>query len=135
MPRLVARKGQTNSHHFGHYGVPDEWSCAAGLETALHKFAKQTLERRLELVLPKLELKDDHKRWEGYPGGKFRFDTALLEQRLGDIIPDVIVRKGDRDLLIEFVVTHGCDPGKIAKTFPQLRSTCPNCPATRPRKG
>jgi hypothetical protein len=38
-----------------------------------------------------------------------------LEQRLGEIIPDVIVRKGKRDLLIEFVVTHKCGLAKIAK--------------------
>lgn len=113
--RLVARKGQANAHHFGHYGVTDERSCAAGPETALHKFAKEVLERRLELVLPKLELEDDHDRWEGHPGGKFRFDAAVLEKRLGEIVPDVIVRRGDHDLLIEFVVTHECDPGKVAK--------------------
>ena len=113
--QLVARKGQKNKHHFGHYGSPDERPCAAGPETALHKFAKEVLARRRELVLPKLELQDEHDRWEGYPGGRFGFNSAFLEQRIQDIVPDVIVRKDNHDLLIEFVVTHECGPAKIAK--------------------
>lgn len=38
-----------------------------------------------------------------------------MEHRLGDIVPDVIVRRGGRELLVEFRVTHPCDATKIAK--------------------
>jgi len=113
--RLVARKGQKNNHHFGHEGSIDGRPCKTGPETALHKVAKEVLARRLALFLPPLEIADGEDRWIGFKGGNYRFDAAVLENRLGDIIPDVIVHKGDRDLLIEFAVTHECGPEKIAR--------------------
>ncbi|WP_244937431.1 hypothetical protein [Methylobacterium crusticola] len=106
---LVARKGDRRDHHFGHHGVAEQPACRAGAETALHIFAKECLARRLELVLPSLEHPTT------YQGGPIRFDAAALEHRLGDIVPDVVVRKGGRDLLVEFRVTHPCDATKIAR--------------------
>jgi hypothetical protein len=113
--RLVARKGARKDHHFGHHGVEDGRPCKSGPETALHKFAKDALGRRLELALPPVEIGEGRDRWVGYRGGSYAFDAAVLERKLGDIIPDVIVRKGDRDLLVEFLVTHACDATKIGK--------------------
>ncbi|KLK90318.1 hypothetical protein AA309_26430 [Microvirga vignae] len=113
--RLVARKGNKQDHHFGHHGVEDGRPCQTGPETALHKFAKEVLARRLELELPPLVIGEGHSRWVGYPGGTYHFDAALLESKLGAIVPDVIVRKGDRHLLVEFLVTHACDEAKIAR--------------------
>jgi hypothetical protein len=113
--RLVARKGDKQDHHFGHYGFEDSRPCQTGPETDLHKFAKEVLARRLELELPPLVVGEGTSKWVGYPGGIYRFDAALLESRLGAIVPDVIVRKGERPLLIEFLVTHACDEAKIAR--------------------
>lgn len=113
--RLVARKGNKQDHHFGHYGVGDGRPCQTGQETALHKFAKEVLARRLELVLPPLEAAEGPGKWVGYPGGTCHFDAAYLESRLGEIVPDVIVRKAERHLLVEFLVTHACDEAKIAR--------------------
>ncbi|WP_245444047.1 hypothetical protein [Microvirga sp. KLBC 81] len=113
--RLVARKGDKNDHHFGHYGVEDGRPCQTGPETALHRFAKEVLARRLELELPPLVIGEGPGKWIGYPGGIYGFDAAFLESRLGEIIPDVIVRKGERHLLVEFQVTHTCDEAKIAR--------------------
>jgi hypothetical protein len=113
--RLVARKGDKQDHHFGHYGVEDNRPCQTGPETALHKFAKEVLARRLELKLPPLAISEGPGKWIGYPGGTYGFDAALLESRLGEIIPDVVVRKGERHLLVEFFVTHACDEAKIAR--------------------
>lgn len=110
---LIARKGRVNDHHFAHEGTADGAPCVTGPETALHKFAKEILERRLRLALPPLALEQDGDRWVRYRGGVHAFDAAVLEQRLGGIVPDVIVRRGDRDLLVEFAVTHACGPGKI----------------------
>ncbi|WP_458439199.1 competence protein CoiA family protein, partial [Methylorubrum extorquens] len=110
---LVARKGEQLVHHFGHHGAAGERACAGGPETALHRFAKELLAAKLAFVLPSL-----HGDGEGrarYAGGFHRFDAALLERRLGAIVPDVIVRRADRDLLVEFHVTHACDTTKIAK--------------------
>jgi hypothetical protein len=113
--RLVARKGDRKDHHFGHHGVKAGRPCRTGPETALHKFAKEVLARRLELGLPPLTIGQDRSKRVGYPGGSYGFDAALLESRLGEIVPDVIVRKGERHLLVEFRVTHACDGAKIAR--------------------
>jgi len=113
--RLVARKGAKQDHHFGHAGAEDGTPCRTGPETALHRFAKEVLERRLELTLPRLELDDGREKWVGYEGGSYGFDGAVLEHRLGEIVPDVIVRKGRRDLLVEFAVTHPCEETKLAR--------------------
>jgi hypothetical protein len=110
---LIARKGEQLGHHFGHHGAADERGCQGGPETALHRFAKELLASGLALVLPPLQLEDAGP--IRYPGGFYRFDGAALEHRLGTIIPDVIVHRGGRDLLVEFCVTHPCDPDKIAK--------------------
>ncbi|ABY28513.1 hypothetical protein Mext_0085 [Methylorubrum extorquens PA1] len=110
---LVARRGEQLGHHFGHHNTKGERACAGGPETALHRFAKELLAAKLAFMLPPL-----HRDGEGtarYAGGLHRFDTALLEHRLGAIVPDVIARRADRDLLVEFHVTHACDATKIAK--------------------
>jgi len=113
--RLVARKGAKQDHHFGHVGAEDGTPCRTGPETALHRFAKEVLERRLKLTLPRLEIGVGRERWVGYEGGSYGFDGAVLEHKLGEIVPDVIVRKGRRDLLVEFAVTHPCEETKLAR--------------------
>ncbi|MBA9068313.1 hypothetical protein FHR71_002054 [Methylobacterium sp. RAS18] len=110
---LVARRGEQLGHHFGHYNAMGKRACAGGPETALHRFAKELLAAKLAFVLPPLH-RDGEKRAR-YAGGFHKFDAALLEHRLGAIVPDVIVRRADRDLLVEFHVTHACDATKIAK--------------------
>jgi hypothetical protein len=109
---LVARRGDRVQHHFGHHGAAGERSCHGGPETALHRFAKELLASALVLALP--PLRRDGERQPRHPGGRYRFDAALLEHRLGAVVPDVIVRRADRDLLVEFQVTHACGPDKIA---------------------
>ena len=106
--QLVARKGPKNEHHFGHHGVGDEQPCIGGPETALHKFAKEELGFRRELVVPQQIIIDRLGRWEGSPNKIVRFNSAVLENKMGEIVPDLIVRIGERDLLIEFAVTHKC---------------------------
>lgn len=110
---LVARKGEQMAHHFGHQGAGGEHACKSGPETALHRFAKELLASRLALVLPPLPKQGETRL--RYTGGLYRFDAAVLESRMGAIIPDVIVRRADRDLMVEFCVTHACSANKIAK--------------------
>jgi hypothetical protein len=110
---LVARKGAQMAHHFGHHGAGGEHACQSGPETALHRFAKELLASRLALVLPPLQRHG--KTQLRYTGGLYRFDAAVLERRMGAITPDVIVRRVDRDLMVEFCVTHACPTNKIAK--------------------
>jgi len=112
---LVARQGQVRDHHFGHLGAQDGRPCSTGPETALHMFAKELLARELRLTLPPVQLEDGGETWSKSPGGNYTFDRAILEHRLGNIIPDVIVTREGRDLIVEFAVTNECGPEKIAR--------------------
>nr|WP_281433521.1 competence protein CoiA family protein [Microvirga splendida] len=112
---LVARQGQVLDHHFGHLATSDGRPCRTGPETALHMFAKELLARELRLTLPPVHFDDGVETWSKFPGGNYTFDSAILENKLGDIIPDVVVTREGLDLIVEFVVTHECGPDKIAK--------------------
>jgi hypothetical protein len=109
----VARRGEQLGHHFGHLGAAGERPCAGGPETALHRFAKELLAAKLALALPPLRRDGEQRAF--YAGGLYRFDAAVLEHRLGAVIPDVVVRRANRDLIVEFFVTHACDAAKVAK--------------------
>lgn len=50
-----------------------------------------------------------------FPSRVITVDEVVLEKRTGDIIPDVLVRSGERWLLVEVAVTHFVDAEKQAK--------------------
>jgi hypothetical protein len=109
---LVAHRGSRVLHHFAHYAVGE---CRNAGETALHKYAKQLLNKERRLLLPNQTAEEGGLKAALHPGGEYRFDSAVLEKRLTGIVPDVIVRRRKRELLVEFRVTHKCDETKLAK--------------------
>lgn len=110
---LIARKGDKNIDHFAHYKNPD---CKYGLETALHLAAKEILEIHKEIKIPKLfkEVKD-----LGYQTlseeKSIKINEVILENKINNIIPDVIAVIGNKKLLIEIAVTHFIDTEKRLK--------------------
>lgn len=110
---MVARKGRVRAHVFAHCAHQAE-DCRPG-ESALHKFAKELLSSRLRLKLPAFTMTDEHGSLEVTKEIDFTFDEAVLEKRTGEVIPDVICRRADRVLHVEFLVTHACDRAKLAK--------------------
>lgn len=112
---LVARKGRSGrTEHFAHHAGRTR-ICEAGRETSAHLLAKDILAERLWLWLPPVVAEFDGERIEVAPARKLTFDQAVLEERLGDLIPDVVLHLGDKRLLVEVRVTHECDDAKIAK--------------------
>ncbi|RUW77207.1 hypothetical protein [Mesorhizobium sp. M4B.F.Ca.ET.049.02.1.2] len=111
---MVAHKGPYR-RHFQHAAETDGATCGSAGETALHKFAKETLQRALKLRLEGLTESDGRHSVVVVKEQEFEFDDAVLEKREGDIVPDVVCRKGDRILYVEFKVTHGCDLEKLEK--------------------
>ncbi len=109
---LVARKGDLNEHHFAHQSVTD---CRHALESALHKLAKEVLHDRREILLPEVRADTGGRSLVTHPAAVYRFDEAFLEPHLGDIVPDVIVQRGEHRLLVEMYVTHRCGPEKIER--------------------
>lgn len=113
--KLNARnKGKINEHTFAHEAETSENMCKSAGETALHKFAKQILEEKLNLTLPELRVEDE-KFPQKIPCKNISFDSAILENRLDAIIPDVVLTFGNKRLMVEFKVTHACDEAKIEK--------------------
>lgn len=113
--RMVAKKGDLQAHHFAHHFDRDGVSCTSAGETALHKFAKQVLDERLEIALPELlvSYRDDTE--VVVRATRLAFDEAILETKDGSIVPDVVLVLRDRRLIVEFKVTHPCDDVKIAR--------------------
>lgn len=112
---LVARKGKSGrTEHFAHYTGRGE-ECAAGRETSAHLLAKDILAEALRLKLPAVVAEFDGERIAVSPEGFVTFEKAILEHRLGDLVPDVVLLLGEKRLLVEVRVTHPCDEEKIAK--------------------
>lgn len=110
---MVAHKGERRQH-FQHAADSDGKTCVSSGETALHKFAKKTLAAALRLRLPALRETDGRNSLDVVHEGDFVFDSALLEKRHGEIVPDVVCRRAGRILHVEFRVTHPCGPEKRA---------------------
>ena len=110
---MVAHKGERRQH-FQHAADADGRTCVSSGETALHKFAKKTLAAALRLKLPALRESDGRNSLDVVHEGDFVFDSAVLEKRHGEIVPDVVCRRAGRILHVEFRVTHACGPEKLA---------------------
>lgn len=107
---LSAKKGDVRIHHFSHH----EGGCGGGPETNAHIWAKEVLEREKWLLVPAVTAQFGMHVEELYPARIYRFASVKLEQRLGSIIPDVILEtKSGAQLIVEVKVTHGCEPAKL----------------------
>ena len=113
---LIARQGKIREHHFTHASREE---CPYAVETALHLVAKDILTVRKELVLPAIKIPSRYVRpnSKGYlaPQRRYSIESVKIEQRLGSIIPDVIVKISGRELIVEVTVTHGVDRDKLSK--------------------
>ncbi|MER9278446.1 hypothetical protein [Mesorhizobium sp. M0522] len=113
--RMVARKGAVKVHHFAHHSERDGSTCTSPGETALHKFAKNILDERLEIALPEMVVENSDDREVVVQPTKIAFEAAVLEARVETVVPDVVLELRDRKLIVEFKVTHACDEVKIAR--------------------
>ena len=111
--KLIARKGNKNSHHFAHYSV----DCGKGYETALHMLAKEILSESDEMILPSVSISTDSYRpnIKLYPETRIKIEYVELEKKTDDIIPDIILHFCERQLIIEISVTHKVDNVKLEK--------------------
>lgn len=110
--RLVA-KTLAETPHFAHHHRD---ACGGGPETALHKLAKQIIQERLLLFVPKRIA--SHGNVERILPGreKIELESATLEFRdPQQIVPDLYVTLDGRKLFVEIAVTHPCDEEKIRR--------------------
>lgn len=113
--RLVAKKGQKMMHHFAHQTTKD---CEYGYESSLHLAAKEILSQTKKMVIPPvyIHFPNSHKADSLICEAKeITLDRVELEQRFGNIVPDVVVYTGSKRLFLEVFVTHCVDDEKLAK--------------------
>ena len=116
---LVARQGEDRAHCFAHQSGAE---CAGGYETSLHLAAKKIIAEAKCLFLPVLEVTAEAtdssgKKWrtvKNLPAKLVRFNDVVVEESLGQRVPDLVAKVGKKTLAIEVAVTHRCDPTKIA---------------------
>jgi len=108
---LIAREG-SRARHFAH---KVDTACVAARETLLHRLAKQILQDAGWLHLPAAAAEAEGVRRQVRPARDFTFDRVESEVRAGDVIPDILIWKGSRQLFVEIWVSHACGPEKIAK--------------------
>lgn len=111
---LVAKKGKVMMHHFAHHAGHN---CEYGYESSLHLAAKDILSKTNKMVIPAVYLKfpDSYKRVLISEAKEIPIDKVILEKRCGDIIPDIVVYSGGKQLFIEIYVTHKIDDTKLEK--------------------
>lgn len=114
---LVARKNPSGKKvfHFSHYRTVE---CEKVLETTFHIAAKKIIQEKKYLKLPQvLFYIGNTKKWMIlFSEVKTLIcDNVKLEQRLEDIVPDIIVESCGITYMIEIAVTHPIDEIKKAK--------------------
>lgn len=110
---LIAKHcGPGRESHFAHYMSAD---CEASYESAVHLLAKDVLKETKAICLPYLDVESSER--IQVPGTLrrkdriverrlFRFDDVQLEVWMDGRVPDVVLFKNDRKLLVEIVVSH-----------------------------
>ena len=108
---LALREPQKARRHFAH----KPGSICGGVETVLHRYAKELFLREKTLTLPERKLTEDGLIEIVATGYRWLFDSVYLEHRLGDFQPDARALSHDVELLVEFRVTHAVDETKQSK--------------------
>lgn len=92
---MEAIQGEKKEWHFRHH---INSKCKGGLETAIHKLAKEIIVKNNKIALPhKIPL---------------LYTEPIAEKPFEDIIPDVSAISDNKPLFIEIFVCHRCDPEK-----------------------
>lgn len=136
---LNAKLGDINQWHFAHTN-----NCEGTLETALHLFAKEVLEKNKIITIPEVKvfynesstkvsdvkyLKENCYPYEEYisklisKSKEIVFERVEVEKVIDDIKPDIVLCIGDKKLLVEVKVTHSIDYYKKEKIIKKDLST------------
>lgn len=135
---LIPRLGNKNIWHFAHKSK----KCINSLETGLHLMAKRILTEKKLIKLPNLYIDDDGEEREDFiyqsdisniepeynyifvcKSNLYSFESVKEESRINDIVPDIILYKNNKPLLVEIAVTHFIDDEKKNKIKDMKLST------------
>ncbi|MBK8143862.1 MAG: hypothetical protein IPK62_02090 [Bacteroidetes bacterium] len=114
------------THHFAHSSGSE---CEKAYETALHLLAKEIINRRKRVLLPKSIPRKNYIHESNFTKAEetITFDTVKLEKYIDEdgiiIKPDIIGIVNGREVYIEIAVTHFIDYRKFAK-LKKLKKDC-----------
>ena len=96
------------SHHFAHIsGI----QCKEAYQTQLHYLAKEIFAKKNKLIIPKKEICKTTVEKER----TFWYHTVILEKKLNNIVPDIVLIGDEGKLIVEIKVTHEVDRIKAEK--------------------
>src|SRR5690606_326054 len=90
-------------------------------ETAIHILSKEIIANHKTFTTPILYYPNTN--FEIFPEIEIPIDKVTLEKRLGGIIPDIIIERGGKTLLVEIVVSNPISWDKMRKIFDQKIAT------------
>lgn len=122
---LIAKNlGKIRVKHFAHSGN----ECKFGSQTAVHIAAKEILEKIKKIRVPEIKVFWNQDQLNGnysfVPFNKYynvtekqyiNIDSVILEKKLHDFIPDVVIISNDIKIIIEIAVTHFVGREKLEK--------------------
>jgi hypothetical protein len=117
--KLIAKKGDSNIHHFAHHDG-DSDHCG---ESVLHKVSKEIILAQKQLFTPStlIEVSENNILGESivashtHSSREYLFDQVSLEQSEEGFKPDVTAEYCQRKVFIEIKVSHGVSEEKLAK--------------------
>lgn len=113
--RLQAKLPKTKKDFTPRFAHHHAETCDYATETAIHLKAKEIIEKEKRLIIPSVEASYKNLSKELSPSKEIHFDRVILERKVDDIIPDIMVYKNNRPLMIEIKITHGIDKIKYKK--------------------
>jgi len=101
-PLVAKNNGKKNEHHFAHKSK--DFNCEHGYQSALHYMAKDCFLEMEYFTFKK-----------GSKIVRYKIDSVLLETKVSEIIPDILVTCDGRPFIVEIFVTHAVDDEKKEK--------------------
>jgi len=124
---LVAKQGDIHAWHFAHDSGAD---CSNGVESSIHRMAKQLIVERKQLWVPNRIFKREvHGPFDEFtnrtiwkeqisievqPEGLKSLTDCLEEKQIDTRRPDILANLDGRPIAIEVAYTHFCDDEKLA---------------------
>lgn len=111
---LIARKGDIMMHHFAHRSKEE---CEYGYQTTLHLIAKKIISENRIVRVPSLYVKfSGSGKKELIEKEKIvNVSAVILEKKLDNIIPDILLLTDAGKIIVEIYVTHEIDSKKKEK--------------------
>lgn len=120
--QLIARKGVERVHHFAHAAST---SCNGGIETTLHKVAKELFLEISSIHVPEYIFKKQrilktgqlivHPEISLARRGLVKIENVQIEASLDSIRPDIVAFALDKKLIIEIAVNNPVNKQKLRK--------------------